>query len=196
MHSTARSESASLPPSRAIGNVLFPTYEVVTSSLPSNYLLNEWQVGWHRLSFLLADYTGVIFTLTSRNVTWFYYCNFDFILKMTLIVFIYLFEKDKLIKLALAAWYLKKQKLEFNKHNIFQSYFWIKLIKKRNELMTTLLLKTKQNYCNGWNSSFIMLERERERERKTRALVGLRRRILRSCRALYSFPSSIKSSPD
>ncbi len=27
----------------------------------------------------------------------------------------YLFEKDKLIKFALAAWYLKKQKLEFNK---------------------------------------------------------------------------------
>ncbi len=30
MHSTVLSESASLPPSRAIGNVLFPTYEVVT----------------------------------------------------------------------------------------------------------------------------------------------------------------------
>ncbi len=28
----------------------------------------EW-VGCHRLYFLLADYTGVIFTLTSRNVT-------------------------------------------------------------------------------------------------------------------------------
>ncbi len=37
MHSTVLSESASLPPSRAIGNVLFPTYEVVTSSLHSNY---------------------------------------------------------------------------------------------------------------------------------------------------------------
>ncbi len=33
MHSTVLSESASLPPSRAI----FPTYEVVTSSLHSNY---------------------------------------------------------------------------------------------------------------------------------------------------------------
>ncbi len=41
---------------------------------------------------------------------------------MTLILF-YLFEKDKLIKLALAAWYFKKQKLEFNKHKMFQSYF-------------------------------------------------------------------------
>ncbi len=29
---------------------------------------------------------------------------------MTLILFSYLFEKDKLIKLALAAWYLKKTK--------------------------------------------------------------------------------------
>ncbi len=36
---------------------------------------------------------------------------------------IYLFEKDKLIKLALAAWYLKKRKLEFNKYKMFQSYF-------------------------------------------------------------------------
>ncbi len=27
-------------------------------------------------------YTGVIFTLTSRNETWFYYRNFDFILKI------------------------------------------------------------------------------------------------------------------
>ncbi len=34
----------------------------------------------------------------------------------------YLFEKDKLIKRALAAWYLKKQKLEFNKQRMFQSY--------------------------------------------------------------------------
>ncbi len=34
-----------------------------------------------------------------------------------------LFEKDKLIKLALAAWYLKKRKLEFNKNKMFQSYF-------------------------------------------------------------------------
>ncbi len=32
--------------------------------------------------FLLADYTGVIFPLTSRNVTLFYYCYFDFILKI------------------------------------------------------------------------------------------------------------------
>ncbi len=32
--------------------------------------------------FLLAEYSGVIFTLTSRNITWFYYCNFDFILKI------------------------------------------------------------------------------------------------------------------
>ncbi len=35
----------------------------------------------------------------------------------------YLFEKDKLIKRALAAWYLKKQKLEFNKNKMLQSYF-------------------------------------------------------------------------
>ncbi len=35
----------------------------------------------------------------------------------------YLFEKDKLIKLALAAWHLKKLKLEFNKNKMFQSYF-------------------------------------------------------------------------
>ncbi len=41
MHSTAQSECASLPPSRAIGNVLFPTYEVVTSLLHSIFLLNE-----------------------------------------------------------------------------------------------------------------------------------------------------------
>ncbi len=39
MHSTALSQSASLPPSHAIGNVLFPTYEVmIMSSLHSNYL--------------------------------------------------------------------------------------------------------------------------------------------------------------
>ncbi len=30
----------------------------------------------------LAEYTGVIFTLTSGNVTWFYDSNFDFILKI------------------------------------------------------------------------------------------------------------------
>ncbi len=30
----------------------------------------------------LAEYTGVIFTLTSGNVTWFYDRNFDFILKI------------------------------------------------------------------------------------------------------------------
>ncbi len=109
MHSTALSESASLPPSRAIGNILFPTYEVMTSSLHSNdvffywknnvtihwlitihiyiYMQNicavfcvkceEWQVGCHR-HFFLAEYTGVIFTLTSHNVTWFYYRNFDY----------------------------------------------------------------------------------------------------------------------
>ncbi len=58
---------------------------------------------------------------------------------MTLILFNYLFEKDKLIKLALAALYFKKLKLEFNKHKMFQSDFWIKLIKKLNEIMTTLL---------------------------------------------------------
>jgi len=72
----------------------------------------------------LAEYTGVIFTLTSGNVTWFYDRNFDFILKILWrYLFSYLFEKDKLIKLALAAWYLKKQKLEFNKNKMFQSYF-------------------------------------------------------------------------
>ncbi len=70
--------------------------------------------------FFLAEYIGVILTLTSGNVTWFYNRNFDFILK---ILWRYLFEKDKLIKLALAAWYLKKQKLEFNKNKMFQSYF-------------------------------------------------------------------------
>ncbi len=42
---------------------------------------------------------------------------------MTLILFVYLFEKDKPIKLALAAWYYNKQKLEFNKNKMFQSYF-------------------------------------------------------------------------
>ncbi len=72
----------------------------------------------------LAEYTGVIFTLTLGNVTWFYDRNFDFILKILWrYLFSYLFEKDKLIKLALAAWYLKKQKLEFNKNKMFQSYF-------------------------------------------------------------------------
>ncbi len=40
---------------------------------------------------------------------------------MTLII--YLFEKDKLIKRALTAWYLKKLKLKFNKNKMFQSYF-------------------------------------------------------------------------
>ncbi len=45
------------------------------------------------------------FNFNFGNVTWFYDRNFDFILKniMTLIIS-YLFEKDKLIKLALAAW--------------------------------------------------------------------------------------------
>ncbi len=72
----------------------------------------------------LAEYTGVILTLTLGNVTWFYDRNFDFILKILWrYLFSYLFEKDKLIKLALAAWYLKKQKLEFNKNKMFQSYF-------------------------------------------------------------------------
>ncbi len=42
---------------------------------------------------------------------------------MILILFMYLFEKDKLIKLALAAWYKKKKKREFYKHKMFQSYF-------------------------------------------------------------------------
>ncbi len=32
--------------------------------------------------FFLAEYTGVILTLTSGNVTWFYDRNFDFILKI------------------------------------------------------------------------------------------------------------------
>ncbi len=72
----------------------------------------------------LAEYTGVILTLTLGNVTWFYDRNFDFILKILWrYLFSYLFEKDKLIKLALAAWHLKKQKLEFNKNKMFQSYF-------------------------------------------------------------------------
>ncbi len=57
----------------------------------------------------LTEYTDVILTLTSGNVTWFYDRNFDFILKILWrYLFSYLFEKDKLIKLALAAWYLKK----------------------------------------------------------------------------------------
>ncbi len=56
-------------------------------------------------------FIAVIFTLTSRNVTWFYYRKFDFILKYYLVIlfyyikyylvtalFSYLFEKDKLIK--------------------------------------------------------------------------------------------------
>ncbi len=59
----------------------------------------------------LAEYTGVILTLTLGNVTWFYDRNFDFILKILWrYLFSYLFEKDKLIKRALAAWYLKKTK--------------------------------------------------------------------------------------
>ncbi len=37
MHSTALSERTYLPPSRAIGKVMLPNYEVVTSSLHSNY---------------------------------------------------------------------------------------------------------------------------------------------------------------
>ncbi len=41
MHSPELSESASLPHSRAIRNVRFPTYEVVTSSLHSVFLLNK-----------------------------------------------------------------------------------------------------------------------------------------------------------
>ncbi len=64
MHSTMLSERASLLPSRAIGNVLFPTYEaMIMSSLHSNDLLFV-----KRINF-------------------------------------------------------KKQKLEFNKHKMFQSYF-------------------------------------------------------------------------
>ncbi len=76
------------------------------------------------IKIFLAEYTGVILTLILGNVTWFYDRNFDFILKILWrYLFSYLFEKDKLIKLALAAWYLKKQKLEFNKNKMFQSYF-------------------------------------------------------------------------
>ncbi len=41
MHSPELSESTSLPHSRAIRNIRFPTYEVVTSSLHSIYLLTE-----------------------------------------------------------------------------------------------------------------------------------------------------------
>ncbi len=64
------------------------------------------------LIIFLAEYTGVILTLTLGNVTWFYDRNFDFILKILWRkLFSYLFEKDKLIKLALAAWYLKKTKI-------------------------------------------------------------------------------------
>ncbi len=74
----------------------------------------------------------------------------------------YLLEKDKLIKLALAAWYFKKQKLEFNKHKMFQSYFWIKLIKKLNKIMTTLPNKNQNGTFNGCNSSFVMGKRERD----------------------------------
>ncbi len=104
MHSTVLRESASLLSLRAIGNILFPTYEaVITSSLHSNDLLfvekikcNIPLVDDHRhlppickrfvLFFMLnvkndrLDATdffffffcrsiGVIFTLTSRNVT-------------------------------------------------------------------------------------------------------------------------------
>ncbi len=41
MHFPELSQSTSQPPSPAIRNVRFPTYEVVMSSLHSNYLLNE-----------------------------------------------------------------------------------------------------------------------------------------------------------
>ncbi len=45
----------------------------------------------------LAEYTGVILTLTLGNVTWFYDRNFDFILKILWrYLFSYLFEKDKI----------------------------------------------------------------------------------------------------
>ncbi len=49
---------------------------------------------------------------------------------------------------------------------MFQSYFLIKFIKKLNKLMNTLLLKTKRNYLNGCNSSFVMGRRERENDAK------------------------------
>ncbi len=62
---------------------------------------------------------------------------------MTVILFSYLFEKDKLIKLALAAWYVKKTK--FVKKNS-------KLIKKGNKIMTTLLAA----------AAVFVIERERE----------------------------------
>ncbi len=92
MHCTAL--SASLPPSRAsetscsplmkpwrarciqFNNVIFHwliTINIYVTKICAVFRVKceEWQVGCHRL------YTGVIFTLTSRNVTWFYYCNFD-----------------------------------------------------------------------------------------------------------------------
>ncbi len=108
MHSTALSECASLPPSLSetscfplmtswrarciqffcwMNNVIFHwlitiNIYVKNSGAVFRVKCEEWQVGCHRLYFLLADYTGVIFTLTSHNVTWFYYCNCDFIHKI------------------------------------------------------------------------------------------------------------------
>ncbi len=92
-------------------HVLFPINEAVRSSLHSNYsffaeIITYYSTGWYiifickifvlffvlnvkndRLDatliiIILAEYTGVIFTLTSGNVTWFYDRNFDFIVKI------------------------------------------------------------------------------------------------------------------
>ncbi len=93
-------------------HVLFPINEAVASSLHSNYsffaeiIIFHWliyyiymqnicvvsrvkceelQVGCHTYYYyyyFLAEYTGVILTLTSGNVTWFYDRNCDFILKI------------------------------------------------------------------------------------------------------------------
>ncbi len=41
MHSTVRSENASLLSSRAIGNFLFPTYEVVITSTLHSFVKNN-----------------------------------------------------------------------------------------------------------------------------------------------------------
>ncbi len=102
MDSTVLSESASLPPSRPVSLLWsrdeIPAFKLLFFCWKNNVIFHwliylylyvfrvkceEWQVGCHTYYFIfLAEYTGVIFTLASGNVTWFYDRNFDLILKI------------------------------------------------------------------------------------------------------------------
>ncbi len=72
---------------------------------------------------ILAEYTGVIFTLTSGKHDFMIVILTLFLKYYDVNYLVIYLRRINLIKRALAAWYLKKQKLEFNKNNMFQSYF-------------------------------------------------------------------------